>query len=194
MPPISTQPPPTTAVHVFLRRVALVQYAFCWVLLLAHGIAAGRALPALGLLPLTASALLSGVLLHRDALAAAGSPVQTSLSAQNVLYCDLVVAGVQLTLLIFSWIDLSDRYGEASLTILGTYGTVFMMVDCGIHFYFALREIFHTLLSPKCHCPHCRSVHGRGRGGICLPDEDEYTPLQSDVGDDSAPQDASEQV
>ncbi|KAK8062698.1 hypothetical protein PG997_014795 [Apiospora hydei] len=194
MPPTSTHPQPATPVPVFLRRIALVQYAFCWILLLAHGIAARTALPALGLLPLTSSALLSGLLLHRDALAAAGSPVQTSLSAQNVMYCDLVVAGVQLTLLIFSWIDMSNHWGHNSLTILGTYGTVFMMVDCGIHFYFALKEVFHILLSPKCDCPHCRSVHGRGRAGISLPEDDEYTPLQSDVGDDSAPQDASEQV
>lgn len=128
MPPITTQQ--TSSVSVFLRRIALVQYPFAWILLLAHGISAEKVVPALGLLPLTASFLLSGLLLHRDALAAAGSPIQL-LSPRNVMCCDFAIAWLQLPLLIFSWISLTDggyRY-DTSQTILGTYGTVFMMVD-----------------------------------------------------------------
>ncbi|KAK7912151.1 hypothetical protein PG985_014632 [Apiospora marii] len=197
MPPSATPQQPTS-VHAFLRRIAIVQYLFAWILLLAHGIAASAALPALGLIPLTCSALLSGLLLHRDALAAAGSPLQ-SLSAQNVMMCDLAVGGLQLLLLVFTWIELSGAHywhSDTSITILGTYGTVFMMVDCGIHFFFALREIFHILTSPRCECPHCRSLHSRGRGAISLPTSEvqEYTPLQSDVDEQAAPNDASEQV
>ncbi|KAK8045915.1 hypothetical protein PG996_013979 [Apiospora saccharicola] len=195
MPPAATQQKPSS-VHAFLRRIAIAQYLFAWILLLAHGIAAEMALPALGLIPLTFSALLSGLLLHRDALSAAGSPIQT-LSAQNVMFCDLAIAGLQLLVLVFSWIDLSNEWRHSmSQTILGTYGTVFLMLDCGIHFYFALTEIFHILTSPRCECPHCRSIHSRGRGGISLPtdENDEYTPLQSDVDEQAAPNDASDQV
>ncbi|KAK6836074.1 hypothetical protein PG990_013566 [Apiospora arundinis] len=192
MPAVTPQQ--STPVSRFLRRIAIVQYGIAWILLLAHGIAAGWAFPALGLIPLTASFLVSGLLLHRDALAAGGSPVQ-SLSPQNVMWCDLFIAGLQLLLLIFSWVELSEKRYEASMVILGTYGTVFMMVDCGIHFYFAFKEISHILNSPRCDCPHCRSVCGRGAGAISLPADEEYTPLQSDVGDqEPRHEDAMEQV
>ncbi|KAK8054552.1 hypothetical protein PG994_009619 [Apiospora phragmitis] len=84
MPP-TTNPHQPSTVQNFLRRIALAHYGFAWILLLAHGIMSFSMLPALGLLPLTSSALLSGLLLYRDALAGPGSPFQP-LSAQNVLY------------------------------------------------------------------------------------------------------------
>lgn len=126
MPPSAASPP--TATTILLRKIAIYIFLPAFPLLLAHGIASGKALPALGLLPLAGSALLAALLLYRDRVAAIGSPIQ-SLSAANVFFADALLALTQLGMLIGSWVILTDTWRHNSELILGTYATVFMMVD-----------------------------------------------------------------
>lgn len=112
-----------------LRHVTIYSFLLAFPLLLAHGIASGRAVPALGLLPLAGSALLAALILYRDRVTTIGSPIQ-SLSVSNIFFADFLLAALLLGILIGSWVDLTKEYWrETSLIILGTYGTVFMIAN-----------------------------------------------------------------
>lgn len=124
MPP-STVTAPISSVAL-LRQLTILSFPPAFILLLIHGIAAEIAFPALGLLPLAASALLGALILHRDQFAAAGSPIQ-SLSSHNVFIADVTSAVFLLAFLVPSWIMLTDA--PSPLIVLGTYGTVFMMLN-----------------------------------------------------------------
>ncbi|KAL1632840.1 hypothetical protein SLS56_003330 [Neofusicoccum ribis] len=113
----------------FLRRITMANFVPAFPLLLAHGLAANEALPAVGLVPLAGSVLLGGFVLYRDRVAAIGSPIR-SLSPSNVFFADVLLSLVYIGLLIGSWVTLGEEsWGRRSLIILGTYGTVFMMVN-----------------------------------------------------------------
>ncbi|KAJ0296707.1 uncharacterized protein N0V96_007225 [Colletotrichum fioriniae] len=112
---------------VTLRRLEVIAFPPALILLIAHGIASERAFPALGLLPLAASAVLALFVLNRDAVAALGSPIQ-ALSESNIFWADCLLAIFHLAFLIPSWILLTDPWHEP-LIVLGTYCTVFMMFD-----------------------------------------------------------------
>ncbi|KAK1640659.1 hypothetical protein BDP81DRAFT_458728 [Colletotrichum phormii] len=159
---------------VTLRRLEIIAFPPAFILLLAHGIASERAFPALGLLPLAASAVLGLFVLNRDAVAAIGSPIQ-ALSESNIFWADCLLAVFHLSFLIPSWILLTDSMRwEESLIVLGTYCTVFMMFDLGVHLYIVLPQAMHFLVSRSCDCPHCRSVTKTGYFSSTVS---EYTPL-----------------
>ncbi|KAK9422595.1 hypothetical protein SUNI508_00458 [Seiridium unicorne] len=166
---------------VILRRTVVIQFPFAFILLLSHGLASGGAFPAIGLLPLSLSTLLSALLLNRDSIAAVGSSVQ-ALTASNVLFLDILLALFQLAFLIPTWVTVTRTWNE-SLIVLGTYASVFMMIDFGIHTYFVLKELWHMCTTNVCNCPHCQSVRRSKRSSV-LPTASEYTPLQSDVSDE----------
>ncbi|KAK9776820.1 hypothetical protein AB5N19_10699 [Seiridium cardinale] len=166
---------------VILRRTAIIQFPFAFILLLSHGLASGRAFPAIGLLPLSLSTLLSALLLNRDSVAAVGSPVQ-ALTASNVLFLDIMLALFQLGFLIPTWVTITKPWNE-NLIVLGTYASVFMMIDFGIHTYFVLKELWHMCTTHVCNCPHCQVVR-QSRRSTVLPTTSEYTLLQSDVSDE----------
>ncbi|GJC78352.1 hypothetical protein ColLi_01190 [Colletotrichum liriopes] len=112
---------------VTLRRLEIFAFPPAFILLIAHGVASERAFPALGLLPLAASAVLAAFILNRDAVAAIGSPIQ-SLSESNIFWADCLLAVFHLAFLIPSWALLTHPWHEP-LIVLGTYCTVFMMFD-----------------------------------------------------------------
>lgn len=125
--PTTTSPP--TSTMALLRRITIFTFLPAFPLLLAHGIASGKAFPALGLLPLAGSAILAALLVYRDRVAAIGSPIQ-SLSPSNIFFADLLTGILLLAFLIGSWISLTNtRWYETPLIILGTYGTVFLMIN-----------------------------------------------------------------
>ncbi|GKT61679.1 nucleosome binding protein [Colletotrichum tofieldiae] len=146
---------------VTLRRLEIFAFPPAFILLIAHGVASERAFPALGLLPLAASAVLAAFILNRDAVAAIGSPIQ-SLSESNIFWADCLLAVFHLAFLIPSWALLTQPWHEP-LIVLGTYCTVFMMFD--------LRS---------CTCPHCRTV---AKTGFFSSTVSEYTPLSDDDGE-----------
>ncbi|GME25618.1 putative nucleosome binding protein [Neofusicoccum parvum] len=161
----------------FLRRIAMANFVPAFPLLLAHGLAANEALPAVGLVPLAGSVLLGGFVLYRDRVAAIGSPIR-SLSPSNVFFADVLLSLVYIGLLIGSWVTLGEEsWGRRSLIILGTYGTVFMMVNFGIHVYFVGLQVLRMVRASSCDCAHCQSVARRGRS-TGMPSE--YAPLSED--------------
>lgn len=110
-----------------LRRLEIIAFPPAFILLLAHGIASEYAFPALGLLPLAASAFLGLFILYHGAVAVIGSPIK-ALSDSNIFWADCLLAVFHFTFLIPSWICLTEVWREP-LIVLGTYGTVFMMFD-----------------------------------------------------------------
>lgn len=123
---------------VFLRRITILSFVPAFIILLIHGISSSWAFPALGILPLAVSALLGALLLHRDRVAALGSPIQ-GLSSGNIFYADLALAIWYFAFLIPTWMFLG-RPWDGGLIILGTYGSVFLMVN-----------LLVSLLSPRLH-------------------------------------------
>ncbi|GKT45270.1 uncharacterized protein ColSpa_05451 [Colletotrichum spaethianum] len=144
-----------------LRRLEIFAFPPAFILLIAHGIASECAFPALGLLPLAASAVLATFILNRDVVAAIGSPIQ-SLSESNIFWADCLLAIFHLSFLIPSWALLTQVWPDP-LIALGAYCTVFMMFD--------LRS---------CNCPHCRTV---AKTGYFSSTVSEYTPLSDGDGE-----------
>lgn len=115
---------------VFLRRVTILSFVPAFIILLIHGIASSWAFPALGILPLAVSTVLGALLLHRDRVAALGSPIQ-ALSPGNILYADAALAVWYFLFLIPTWVFL-PRPSDEGLIILGTYGSVFLIVNMSV--------------------------------------------------------------
>lgn len=173
---------------VFLRRVTILSFAPAFFVLLIHGISSGWAFPALGILPLAVSAVLGAMLLHRDRVAALGSPVQ-ALSPENIFYADTALAVWYIAFLIPTWAFLGRPWRRETI-ILGTYGSVFLMVNLcvpliyfhlfwlcsltagissGIHFYFAAAEALHIVTTKRIPFQSLAA---------------EYTPLNEEYRDD----------
>lgn len=173
---------------VFLRRITILSFPPAFVILLIHGVGCSWAFPALGILPLAVSAVLGALLLHRDRVAALGSPIQ-ALSPENIFYADATLAAWYFAFLIPTWV-LLHRPSEEEMIILGTYGSVFLMVNwfvslislrplllslltlgisSGIHFYFAAAEALHIITTKQ-----------RPFQSLAA----EYTPLYDEYRDD----------
>ncbi|KZL84196.1 nucleosome binding protein [Colletotrichum incanum] len=160
---------------VTLRRLEIFAFPPAFILLIAHGVASERAFPALGLVPLAASAVLATFILNRDGVVAIGSPIQ-SLSESNIFWADCLLAVFHLSFLVPSWALLTKPWHEP-LIVLGTYCTVFMM---GVHLFIALPQALHLLISRSCTCPHCRTV---AKTGFFSSTVSEYTPLSDGDGE-----------
>lgn len=129
LPPSPTMPsplitPPT--VSIFMRKLTIFSFGPAFFLCIIHGIIAEVAVPALGLLPQAASALLGAFLLYRDQIAFAGSPV--SLTRAHVCASDLGLAAFLLLILILSWADMANRWSRSDIA-LGAYATVPLMLN-----------------------------------------------------------------
>lgn len=112
---------------VILRKITIYCFPPALIMLLIHGIGSSFAFPALGLLPLACSTLLGLLLLHRDQVAAFGSPFQI-LSPSNILFADSAITVFLLGCLIPTWIFL-DKPEHEGMIILGTYCSVFPMLS-----------------------------------------------------------------
>lgn len=122
---------------VILRRITILSFAPAFFILLIHGVGSSWAFPALGILPLAVSAVLGALLLHRDRVAALGSPIQ-ALSPGNIFYADSALALWYFAFLIPTWVFLG-RPSHEEYIILGTYGSVFLMVNLSVSLiYFRL--------------------------------------------------------
>lgn len=115
---------------VFLRRVTILSLPPAFIILLIHGVGSSWAFPALGILPLAVSAMFGALLLHRDRVAALGSPIQ-ALTPENIFYADSSLAIWYLAFLIPTWAVL-HRPWQHEMVILGTYGSVFLMINLSV--------------------------------------------------------------
>ncbi len=124
---------PNNPRNIFLRRITFYAFFFSFLLSLAHGIGTSHVFPALGLIVLAGSSLQAAFLLHRGSVVSLGSAVR-GLTPRNVFYTDLVLATLYGLFLIASWVSLGDEggyraYGDKSWVILGSYCTVFMLIN-----------------------------------------------------------------
>lgn len=87
--------------------------------------------------------MLGGLLLHRDRVSSLGTPIQ-ALTPGNIFYADTALSVCYLLFHIPTWVFLA-RPSEEEMIILGTYGSVFLMINFGIHFYFAAAEALHIV-------------------------------------------------
>ena len=159
----------STEVLTMLRKITIIAFPPGFILNLIHGIVSHKAFPALGLIPLAGSALLGASLLYRNKISYGGSPI--SLSPANILMIDFALAVLFLIFLIFSWVIVPGHdWSDPSEVMLGTYGTVPLMGNLGIHGYFVGIEVRHMVRHAR-DCPN--PAHHRGR--------DEYTPLAGSV-------------
>ncbi|KAF9872280.1 hypothetical protein CkaCkLH20_10107 [Colletotrichum karsti] len=161
---------PTT--NVVLRKITIISFPPAFIILLIHGIISNCAFPALGILPIVSSAILGLFIIRRDVVAALGSPIQ-ALSPSNIFFADLFLAGFHFIFLLISWAMIRDPWDRGQV-VLGTYGTVPMMVNTGIHLYILIPQIGHLFVNRTCDCPHCQTVT---KTSYFSSGVSEYTPL-----------------
>lgn len=127
MPPTRA---PTTTMNstVLLRQITIAIFAPALIMFIIHGVASHQPFPAIGLVPLAASAVLGLFLLYRDRVAGSGSAIQM-LSASNILFADTFVSFFMLVCLILTWVNLTKPWWSSGLVVLGTYCSVFLMVS-----------------------------------------------------------------
>ncbi|UNI13358.1 hypothetical protein JDV02_000108 [Purpureocillium takamizusanense] len=147
-PPNSTKPD-SYIVARLLRYLSTATLPIGVALLVAHGVKTAHVVPALGLLPLTGSALLAIVSLRRQKTMAVWSPVHR-IAAQTILIADFILGLLYLAVLIPSWITLSQRHWRDptnnSLVILGTYGTVLLLLNLVVHTFFTFAFFLHHMV------------------------------------------------
>ncbi|KAI8244503.1 hypothetical protein K4K57_004902 [Colletotrichum sp. SAR 10_99] len=160
------------ATNIVLRKITIFAFPPAFIILLIHGIISNCAFPALGILPLAASAILGLFIIRRDLIAALGSPIQ-ALTPSNVFFADATLGIFHLVFLFISWALIRDPWDRGQI-VLGTYGTVPLMLDTAIHFWVLLPQIGHILVSRRCDCPHCQSV---SKTSYFTTGVSEYTPL-----------------
>lgn len=113
---------------VLLRQINIFTLPPALVMCLIHGFASHYAFPALGILPLTGSAALGLMLLYRDHVASFGS-ASLALSPTNIFFADGALAIWLLGFLIPTIIFLGAPWEDPGMVILGTYCSVFLIVN-----------------------------------------------------------------
>jgi hypothetical protein len=113
-----------------LRAISLVAFPIGSIPLLITGLATNLVNPAISILPLFFSAAYAALLLasERTCCGAAG------LTGTRVhKFCDVLCSAGHLACLILTWVmfpmEFIYRRGEEGWLILGTYGSVFVIVD-----------------------------------------------------------------
>lgn len=115
------------ATNIVLRKITIFAFPPAFIILLIHGIISNCAFPALGILPLAASAILGLFIIRRDLIAALGSPIQ-ALTPSNIFFADAALGIFHLVFLFISWALIREPWDRGQI-VLGTYGTVPLMLD-----------------------------------------------------------------
>ncbi|KAK0274453.1 hypothetical protein LTR35_011607 [Friedmanniomyces endolithicus] len=140
-----------------IRLLTLLLWIPAFAFLLPYGIITEEICPTLAIAPMTFSAAIATLHLAGKAKS----------RPANILL-DLFVALFLLGALIPGWVSMASehgRYGWRGLpmgtTMVGTYGTVPVMVSFGIHAYYFFRELYYACRAPTKTCPHCHGSLGR---------------------------------
>lgn len=132
----------------------------CFLALFPLGIPASiifrTGLPALGLVPLAASAIFSLILLRKQRMKRAKH------SSFFIFSMDFILASSLLVVYLFTWFEVADRSywwgGDNAAAMLAGYATIPMLVGLGIHGYLAGRTLCLSLRGKKKTgnvCPNC---------------------------------------
>ncbi|KAK1058515.1 hypothetical protein LTR74_013319 [Friedmanniomyces endolithicus] len=140
-----------------LRLLTLLLWIPAFAFLLPYGIITEEICPTLAIAPMTFSAATATVHLAGKAKS----------RPANILL-DLFVALFLLGALIPGWVLMASAHGRygwrgwpMGTTMVGTYGTVPVMVSFGIHAYYFFRELYYACRAPTKTCPHCHGSLGR---------------------------------
>jgi len=194
-----------------LRFISLWIWCPAIVILLPHGILTKQVFPALGILPMTLSAV--GSVVHITVLHLGYRKASRGCSAE--LLFDFFSAVFHIAVLITTWILISEYncswrrgnfYCTPRMVMLGTTGTMFMIINFLIHSWLVLRDVFCLLRSfrwqggkqslPRT-CPHCdgdlssgskRQRHPLGVNNKHMGDTSKHTEEETgeaDVDDDN---------
>ncbi|KAM0692419.1 hypothetical protein Q7P36_008622 [Cladosporium allicinum] len=126
-----------------LRIITIVAFVPALALLIPSGVVTARPLPAIGLVPMAMSLVVS-----MAALASKKS------SSRMRPMADSIVAVSLMIVMVFSWITIAENYWlSAGSAMLCAYGIVPMMVNFCIHTYLALRAL-PSFFEPE-PCPNC---------------------------------------
>lgn len=112
---------------VFLRRLTIITFFPASILLICHGVLSSFAFPALGMIPQAGSAALGALLLYRSKVVPHGSSIR-ALSSTNIFYADSLLIFLFLAMMIPTFVLLAKPEHE-DMVILGTYGSVFMIIN-----------------------------------------------------------------
>ncbi|KAG9947002.1 hypothetical protein KCU85_g6131, partial [Aureobasidium melanogenum] len=134
-----------------LRTTTLISFFPALGLLIPYGIVSNTVFPALGLVPAFFSAIL-GLL----------SLMGNFRWSQLALYMDMFLAISILSILLPFWVlNAGSRqwWNSAGVVMLGTYGTVPLLMNFWIHAFFVVRHLFRmceTFTLTRT-CPNCRT-------------------------------------
>jgi hypothetical protein len=103
-----------------LRLATILSFAPAFPLCVAHGVVSHHAVPAVGLVPLAASAGVGIALLSRQS--------DRKLHPAAVLAADSVLAAALMVVLVFTWIE-APRSRDAGLSMLASYATMPLIVS-----------------------------------------------------------------
>ncbi|KAK3654554.1 hypothetical protein LTR56_003200 [Elasticomyces elasticus] len=156
-----------------VRLLTLVLWIPAFSFLLPYGIIAHKICPSLGIAPMTISALIA--VMHIYGMAKS--------RIVNFIF-DIFVALFLLGTLIPGWITLADgnswvNYTNTGDTMVGTYGTVPLMVNFIIHTYYGFRELYVAWTTPSKKCPHCNKAYI----AVSADDTDDPAMVERDSND-----------
>ncbi|KAH0261489.1 hypothetical protein KCU91_g13979, partial [Aureobasidium melanogenum] len=144
-----------------LRTTTLIAFFPALGLLIPYGIVSTTTIPALGLIPAFFSATF-GLL-----------SLQVNFRwSQLVLYIDTSLAIFIFSILLPFWVLSAGRrrWEDGGVVMLGTYGTVPLLIDFCIHAFFALRHLFRTWIIPSItRVPAEKSRHSRESEALYQP-------------------------
>ncbi|KAF1996002.1 hypothetical protein P154DRAFT_623518 [Amniculicola lignicola CBS 123094] len=179
-----------------LRKATIATFPFAFALCIAHAAVAHNVLPAITLVPMTASTALSVIWVYVDKVRQAGGIVKNGRPKHKaqvafLFFLDFLAGAGLLTALIFCWILMPQGsnnwyYYDAHYNriMLGTYATVPSMINFTIHAFFVFRPIYNLIPSfPAATCPHCH--HNLSTGRVvrqwCASDlHGHYAPVAAD--------------
>ncbi|KAI1079250.1 hypothetical protein F5B20DRAFT_544178 [Whalleya microplaca] len=135
-----------------LRILTGASFLVAFPLCLAHGVVSHSPVPAVGLVPLAASAAVNVFLVSRQAkprssgdsvehgegVDADETPAETDHPVLTFAV-DTILAAALMIVLVFTWIRLGSR---AELAMLAAYSTIPLLVSFFSHLYLAVRELF----------------------------------------------------
>ncbi|KAG9682727.1 hypothetical protein KCU95_g14074, partial [Aureobasidium melanogenum] len=108
----------TSSLDRILRTTTLIAFFPALALLIPYGVASSTSVPALGLIPAFFSAVLG--------LPTSKAKLQRG---QLILYIDLIIAIFLVSILLPFWVLTAGWYNSGNIVMLGTYGTVPLMMD-----------------------------------------------------------------
>ncbi|KAF2460196.1 hypothetical protein BDY21DRAFT_337767 [Lineolata rhizophorae] len=164
------------------RMATIITFVPTFILLFIHGVITHTAFPALGIIPLFMSSVFGVLLVFTNKSVPGG---KKHITAEGIFLVDAMLSILLFISLVTTWAHNEGwRYSyTAGHAMLSAYATVGLMVNCGIHSFYAIRkakDVFfdNPLFFEACDCDD-PETHHRHHNWAFLRRSD-YTPLTDD--------------